>query len=83
MKKRTGWQKEKSVAAELAKLGSVDGTETKQVTKWYSAYNKVTVTRSLKKIRAPIACVAGVQRGGRGESENLCVKCEENAKHDR
>ena len=30
-----------------------------------------------------VACKAGVQRGGREESENLCMKCEENAKRDR
>ena len=29
-----------------------------------------------------LACVAGVQRGGRRESENLCVKCEESAKRN-
>ena len=30
-----------------------------------------------------LACVAGVQSGGRGESGNSCAKCEESTKCDR
>ena len=29
-----------------------------------------------------LSCVAGVQRGGRGKSENSCAKCEESAKYE-
>ena len=29
-----------------------------------------------------LACLAGVQRGGRGERGNLCAKCKESMEHD-
>lgn len=31
----------------------------------------------------PVACVAGVKRGGRRESEISCAKCEWSAERDR